>query len=351
MAGIRSVQAAYVQAPYHLSFRQVELPEPGRGQLLLEVLACGICGHDMEIVAQLATQPKPFGHEICGLVRAVGEGVGHVKVGDQVVLESSSFCGECSLCRNGRVDLCNKGAGFWGASVMGFGEAMLVPAHSAVPAPDMSPLAAVLAEPCGVAVDMVKVAEIGLADRVLVVGAGAIGLMALAIARRLTSGVVVATARSDAKLEWARRLGADAVVNTEKLSLADCGKPYGGFDKVLVTAPPQLLPDCLTAAAYGGCVVFIGFDWGAGSKIQLDTTAMHLGKKQLRSSFASPAVYFPETLQLLRSQAVPAKQLVSQLFPLSRLEEALHLVRDHHDQVRKVVVVPDGHFGNLPPLA
>jgi len=273
-----TVQAGYIQVPFQVSFREVALRAPAPHEVLLDVLACGICGHDVEIASQLAEQPRPFGHEVAGVVRAVGDCVTHVKPGDQVVLESGSFCGDCDLCRNGRVDLCNKAPGFWAEPAMGFSAAMVVHARTVVPAPDIDPIAAALAEPCGVAVDMVKVAEIGLTDRVLVVGTGAIGLMALAIARRRTAGLVVAADLYPTKLEIARRLGADAVVHTGETPLAECGKPFGGFERVLVTAPPKVLPDALATACYGGHVTFIGFDWGAGGVISLDTTAMHLGK-------------------------------------------------------------------------
>ena len=339
-----TVTTAYVDSPFQLSYRQVTLPAPGPRELLMDVLACGICGFDMEIAGQLAKKPQAFGHEICGVVREAGDGVWHVKPGDQVVLESASFCGECELCRNGRVDLCNKAPGFWSQPAMGFSEAMITPAHSAVPAPDIDPFAAALAEPCGVAVDMIKVAEIGLTDRVLVVGTGAIGLMALAIARHRTTGLLVAANRSPGKLEVAGRLGADAVIALNETPLAECGKPYGGFDKVLVTSPPHTLPDALTAAAYGGYVVFVGFDWGQEGHISLDTTAMHAGKKQLRSSFASPAVYLPEALHLLRTGTVPVQEIVSHHFPLSQLGEAMTLIRTNRDATRKVMIVPDGRF-------
>ncbi len=340
----RTVTASYIQRPFQVSTREVALRSPGRDEVLLEVLACGICGHDMEIAMQLAQTPRAFGHEVAGIVCEVGSGVKHVKAGDQVVLESSSFCGVCDLCRNGRVDLCNKAPAFWAEPAMGFSQAMIVPACNAVPAPDIDPMAAALTEPCGVAVDMIKVAEIALCDRVLVVGTGAIGLMALAIARRRTSGLIVAANRSPAKLETARRLGADAVVDTSITPLAECGKPFGGFDRVLVTAPPKLLPDALNTTSYGGSVTFIGFDWGNGGNITLDTTRMHLGKQQLRSSFASPAVYLPEALHLLRSNVVPAAEIISHRFPLSRLQQAMLTARDQRGTTRKVLVIPDEHY-------
>lgn len=110
----RTITAAYVQAPYKLEFREVELPPPGPGQILVEVTACGICGYDLEIAAELATEPRAFGHEIAGIVAEVGAGVTNVAVGDPVALESSSFCGVCEQCRNGRVDICTHSFGFWG---------------------------------------------------------------------------------------------------------------------------------------------------------------------------------------------------------------------------------------------
>jgi L-iditol 2-dehydrogenase len=221
---------------------------------------------------------------------------------------------------------------------------MIVPTRAVVPAPDIDPMAAVLAEPCGVALDMVKVAEIGITDRVLVVGTGPIGLMAIAIARRLTTGPLVAANRSESKLETATRLGADAVVSTKGISLAKCGEPYGGFDKVLITAPPQLIPDAITAAAYGGYIVFIGSDFRGGGVVPIDTHALHFGKKQLRSSFASPALYLPQVLHLLRSNAVPASEIVSHRFPLSKMGEAIRTVREDREAARKVVVIPDCRF-------
>ncbi|MCE5198885.1 MAG: alcohol dehydrogenase catalytic domain-containing protein [Armatimonadota bacterium] len=338
------VASAYVQKPFQVSFQDVELRPPSLGEVLIDVLGCGICGYDMEMAEYLADKPQAFGHEIVGIVREVGEGVTHVAPGDQVVLESGSFCCDCADCRNGRVDLCAKGRNFWGESALGFSEAMIAPARAVVPAPDIDPMAAVLAEPCGVAIDMVVTAEIGLTDRVLVVGTGAIGLMALAIARHKTTGPVVAANRTPGRLEAAKRVGVDAVVALRETPLKKCGEPYGGFDKILITAPPQVIPDCITAAAYGAYIVYIGSDFGGGGVVPIDTHALHFGKKQLRSSFASPALYLPQALHMLRTSAVPAKEIVSHVFPLSKISEALRTVREERDTARKVVVVPDARF-------
>lgn len=340
----RTVTAAYVQVPFQIEFRQVELPPPGAGQVLLEITACGICGHDLEIAGELATEPRAFGHEIAGIVAEVGEGVTNVAVGDPVALESSSFCSVCEDCRNGRVDLCRHSVGFWGGLAQGFAEYMLTPAKSCCLARDLDPTAAMMGEPAAVALDMIRLAEIGLTDRVLLVGAGAIGLMALPIVRRLTAGPVVAAGRAAGKLAVAKQMGADEVVDTRVTPLAECGQAYGGFDRVLVTAPPQTLPDCIEAAAYGGYIVFIGFDWGPGGVVPTDTTKLHAGKKQLRPSMDSPALYVPQALELMRRGAIPADVILSHRFPLSRLEEAVLTMRDDRENARKIAVIPDRRY-------
>jgi L-iditol 2-dehydrogenase len=341
---VATVTSARVQSPFRVSFASVELPAPSHAEVLLDVLGCGICGYDMECAASLAPEPQPFGHEISGVVREVGAGVTHVKPGDQVALLSSTFCGVCDLCLNGRVDLCNKGAGFWGRPAMGFSDAMLAPAGVVAPSPNIDPLAAMLAEPCGVALDMIKTAEIGLTDRVLVVGTGPIGLMALAMARRVTTGTLVAANRSTGKLAVATRLGADAVACTADTPLEELGKAHGGFDRILVTAPPDVIPACVTAAAYGGYIVFIGSNFVTDGDITLNTHALHFGKKQLRSSFASPALYFPEALHLLRTGVVPPAEIISHRFPLSQLPEAIRVVREERATACKVAVIPDARF-------
>lgn len=340
-AATTKVNAAYLQKPFQISYRQIALPEPNPGEILLDVLACGICGYDLEIAEYLADKPQPAGHEVVGIIRQIGHGVTNLAIGDQVVLESSSFCGYCELCRNGQVDLCSAGANFWGKPALGFSEAMIVPACAAVPAPDIDPFAAVLAEPCGVALDMIKTAEIGITDRLLLVGAGPIGLMALTIARRLTSNILVVANRSRGRLKTALRLGADEVFSTEDYTLTEYSEKFGGFDKILLTAPPTLIPDCISAAAYGGYIIFIGSDYQGGGIVPLDTHALHFGKKQLRSSFASPALYLPQALHLLRQGIIPAAEIVTHRLPLNQLADGMKLLRDKSTTSGKIVIIPD----------
>ena len=96
--------SVYVKAPWQFELREVNLPDtPDAGQVLIQVEACGICGTDLT-GAEQAAEWQAFGHEVAGVVVRAGTGADHLRVGQKVVLESSSFCGKCDLCRNGRVD-------------------------------------------------------------------------------------------------------------------------------------------------------------------------------------------------------------------------------------------------------
>ncbi|HUS59067.1 MAG TPA: alcohol dehydrogenase catalytic domain-containing protein [Planctomycetota bacterium] len=336
------MKAAYVKAPYQFQVRNVNLPKPGPRHVLVRVKSCGVCGTDaIHIAGQQAADWQAFGHEIAGVVEAVGDDVTHVKKGDRVALESSSFCRSCSLCRNGRVDLCNRAPGFWNATAMGFAEKMLAPIECVVQFDGLDFDAACLAEPLGVAIDLVKTAEIGLDDNVLVIGPGPIGLMALALARRQTAGRIflAGNSHSKARMKLGRKLGADELIETDKTPLA--GVDLGTrITRVLDTAPPQTLQTAIKAAATGAVIAYIGIEYGQGATVSFDANEFHFKKLQLRASFASPALYFPMALEFLKLGRIEANAFISHRFPLDRIEDAVCTAAHDKAKAVKVIVNP-----------
>ena len=99
------MRVVYVKAPFNFEIREVAMPEPGEGQVLLDVRACAVCGTDMHTAAADADYFQSFGHEIAGVVVKNGPGCHRFKVGDKVIIESGTFCHTCDNCRNGRVDI------------------------------------------------------------------------------------------------------------------------------------------------------------------------------------------------------------------------------------------------------
>ncbi|HUT01500.1 MAG TPA: alcohol dehydrogenase catalytic domain-containing protein [Phycisphaerae bacterium] len=336
------VQSAVFRAPWQCELREVELPDtPPAGWVSLRIQACGICGTDLTAWMGEPGDWRPAGHEVAGVVERLGHGAGDLAEGQTVALESSSFCGRCALCRDGRVDLCNtKAPNFWSQPAMGFSERMLAPACSVVPYDGLPPEHACLAEPCGVAYDMIKTAGIEMGDRVCLVGPGPIGLAAVALARHQGASRVLCIGRSTnrRRLEVAAGLGADTLATDEGLSeLKDLREQ---FDHVLMTAPTECIAPGLSLLAYGGEMTYVGIGTGGGA-IGFDANDFHFRKLQLRASFASPAIYFPAVLRLLAAGVIPAAELISHVIPLAEMPEALRLCREEKDNTLKVVIRPD----------
>lgn len=248
------MKSAYVKSPYQFEIRDNVLRDIGPDEVLVEIKACGICGSDMHAAYSQAPDWVPFGHEVAGIVNKVGHHVENVKVGDRVVLESSTFCRYCSNCRNGRVDLCHTGPnGMVNSDYGGFGEYMIAAKEQVVDIGGISFEEAALIEPLGVAFDLLYTADIKLNDDILVVGLGPIGLMALKLAKLSGARNVYAAARSTAekRIQTALKFGASAVIHTDKVNLEEYHFARGGVDKVLVTAPPKTIPSALKTLNYG----------------------------------------------------------------------------------------------------
>ncbi len=306
-------------------------------EVRLRVTACGICGTDLH---QHPGEPEaaPFGHEIAGTILELGAGVTDLGVGQKVVLESASACGRCANCRNCRQELCTDIRSFFHLGFLGFAEEMIAPAISAIPCEDLPPDVACLSEPLGVAIDMVRLAEIETTSNVMLIGAGPIGLMALALVKRMGARRVffVAHKHQEARRRLVERFGADAIIDPSETRIEDYefGCP---IDRVLVTSPPQTLNTAFAVAAKGGLVSYIGIAYGDGAYCRFEANDFHFKKLQLRASFASPALYTPLALQYLREGVVDGPALISHRFPLSMIAEAMEVARDKRTAVKVVV--------------
>ena len=334
-----TIKAAYIKAPWQVEVRDIELPELGSDEILLKVDACGICGSDLTAIKERQREWGAFGHEIAGEVLQVGAHVNNVEVSQTVVLESSSYCGVCSLCRNGRVDLCRKAAKIWGRSAMGFNEEMIAPACCAVPYKNISPEIACMAEPAGVAVDMVQVANIELNDSVCIVGPGPIALMSIPLALRQGAGRLVCIGKEShgTRLELAKELGAEVATIGNDLGELDDLKDQ--FDHVLMTAPAKFIPDCFPFLRYGGEITYIGIGTGSGD-ITFDANNFHFRKLQLRASFASPGIFLPLVLDLFEKGILPGEKFISHRFNLGQMDEAFPVLKDTPNDVIKMVIKP-----------
>ena len=209
MKALRKLAAA----DEHLELVEVPEPKPEPGWVVLEVTYAGICGTDLHIAHNQfpSWPPVTLGHEFCGRVADVGAEVEGWLPGDRVVCEPHSLaCGRCHLCRRGHAELCpHKRSPGWGVDG-GMAARVAVPAHLLHRVPDTVPdLAAAMCEPTAIAVTAAERMPVEPGSTVLVLGPGAVGLLAAMVARACGAGrtVVVGRASSRPRLELARRLG------------------------------------------------------------------------------------------------------------------------------------------------
>ena len=331
--------AAYIKDVDHIELRDIDLGTLDGNEIRLKIDACGICGTDVTAAVDGGEEYKPFGHEIAGTVVEIGSRVGNVSVGQKVVLESSSACGECSNCRNMRQELCSNTISFWYRNSLGFAEEMVSPAQCVVPYEGMTPAQACLSEPLGVALDMFSKTSIGFGDHVLVSGLGPIGLMAIRLAKLAGAERIYACdlSKAEKRLETAKAFGADTVIEVDKTPLAEY-KFEIPPNRFMITSPPKTISVMMEIAAPMSVICFIGLKFGDGANITFDANEFHFKRLQLRSSFASPAMNIPWALELLRNGSIDGRSLISHTFDLKQIAEAMNVaVKDVGDTLKVII--------------
>lgn len=248
-----------------LQIQDREVPRPGPGQVLVRIAASGLCHTDIHAAhGDWPVKPTPPfvpGHEGVGVVEALGSGVSHRAVGDRVALPwLGHACGHCDQCVRGWETLCEEQQNT-GYSIDGsFAEYAVADATYVVPVPDgVSPLDAAPLTCAGVTTyKAVKVAGIRPTERVAIFGIGGLGHLAVQYAK-IVGATVIAVDVDDAKLDMARELGADHVVNAGKTDPGPALEALGGADVAIVLAViPSVFETAFAALRRGGRLVCVG---------------------------------------------------------------------------------------------
>ena len=332
------MKSALLKAPYKIKMVDSDIPQAGKNCVLIEVMACAVCGGDLDS-ARHGSEYVHFGHEIAGVVREVGEGVDSVKAGDKVAIETTRLCGRCAPCRNGHPELCKSRQWFTDSGLGGFSEYITSHEKNLVIYDGLSFEEAAMIEPLGVAMDLIQTAEIGINDSVLIVGLGAIGLMALQLAKYRTAGAIcgVTSLSSIGKIEAAKKFGIDDICYYDKQYAGDDTFPVEKFDRILITSPPSTIPQYIELAAFGGKIAYLGF--GGDAKISFDANEFHVKKLSLKASFAAPALYFPMCIDIAKRGRVDLKSMISHRFTLEETADVMDKIGQDSTQLIKAVMV------------
>jgi L-iditol 2-dehydrogenase len=339
------MRAAFCTAPGAFELRDVPRPKPGAGEVLVRVRACGICGSDLDWY----TGPFPApgvcpGHEIAGEVVEVDREVREIGVGERVVVEPLVACGRCPACMAGDDQICRE-VEFLGVSRDGgFAEYVAVPRERVYPLPaELDFAVGGLAEPAAVCVHGVRLGDVAAGDRVLVLGAGTIGLLSIMAARTAGAAEVAITARHPHQAEMAGRIGATRVfpANPEGARARAEFFRESPPDVVIETVggAGETLNDSIQSVRPGGTVVLLGI-----FPSQPPCDALPLVVKEVR--LVGSLTYgrrdgqsdFELALEMMASNAPVLRDLVTHRFELERIREAFETAADKKRGAIKVAL-------------
>ena len=347
------MRAAVYHGPHDIRIEEVATPEPGPGEVLIEVSRNGICGSDLHTYVGASTGGAAMhvpgivlGHEFAGVVRELGDGVDDIRIGDVVAVAPIEWCGNCYACSHSWPQMCRK-LGLYGGYRLplngGLAPFVSVSRRSAFAVPEgLGAIEAALAEPMAVAVHAVRRAPATLGTTAMITGAGPIGLGVLQALIAGGSRTTIVTEISASRRAAAVLLGATAVVDPTAENPRSVIRELTGQGVDLAfetTADNSALRQAIEALRPRGTLVSVA---GWGQLAQVDMGLAMAKEIDVRFSMTyEPAIDFPTALGMLASGRFDAGTLISDHIPLDRLiEDGLEQLLHHSDRHVKILVDP-----------
>lgn len=330
------MQAVVIEAPTVVRVAELPDPEPGTGEVAVDVALTGVCGTDIHMLdGDFATARFPIvpGHEVTGTVVAAGSGVVSPRVGERVVVDPGVPCMACLLCRRGRPNLCEHRNAVGITLNGGAADRVVVAARNCHVVPDsVSSSAAVLAEPLACVLHAFEMVPRTSGQRVLVYGAGTIGLLAVQVARSLGAHGVDTVDFDANRLAVAQKLGASGVFAPDGLGDQD------DWDLVVdASGSPAAIGDGLGRLQRGGTFLQLGVAPG-DAVVPLSPYQVFARELTIVGSMTTRHT-FPGALRLIENGMIDSELIVEEPVPLSHYAKAVDMVRGRHSL--KVVVSPD----------
>jgi L-iditol 2-dehydrogenase len=336
------MRVAVLNSPGDVEVVERPTPTPGPDEVLVRVVAVGVCGSDTHyfdhgrIGRFVVESPLVLGHEASGVIEAVGPDVDPARVGQRVSIEPGVPCRACEQCLAGRYNLCPD-MQFHATPPVDGSLAELVTIHHAFahPVPDsVSDEAAALLEPLSVGVWACRKGAVGPGSRVLVTGAGPIGLVCVQVARACGASEIVVADLNDQRLSVATELGATHTISSGRQSIPDgyAGRPA---PEVLLecSGHPGATGDGIRALAPAGRAVLIGM---GGDELPLPLSVVQERELVVTGTFRYAGTW-PTAIALAASGQVDLERLVTGRFALADTAAALTAARDTPGAIKSVI--------------
>ena len=333
-----------------LRLERVPVPEPADfGDVLVRIRACGICATDYKAIRGIRRNvrfPAILGHEVAGVVAAVGPGVTHFRPGDEVIIQPSGSCGFCEVCRTGNPHYCDRayttgGDGPEDTRPGAFAEYMLAKESTLFHKPSgITFEAAALTEPLsGAWKGVIQYSEMRLGDDVVVIGVGSIGLLCLMVARAAGAGRLIAVDLSDYALRTALALGATHAVNAAREDARS--RIYqilpAGPDLVIEAAGPIEAVRLMVSLLRRGTRWNV-FGITTHETFELDGGLTHFLEARMDASFGTTPLAMTKAIRLMERGLVDTEKIISHRFSLSAIHEALEVMAS--PDRNKVMILP-----------
>ncbi len=341
------MKAAVLRGIRKIAIEDIPVPEPAQGEARVRVTSVGVCGSDVHYyvngrIGDAVVKPgQIIGHEFAGVVEKLGPGVTEPEPGTRVAVEPGINCGLCEPCQTGRPNQCPNVLFYGTPPVQGaFTEYVCHPAGLLFPVPDgLTDEDAAMLEPLGIGIHVVRRTTVDLGDSVAILGCGPIGLVTLMCARAAGASRVFVTDPRKYRLEYAKRLGAEAVMSPEDGVVASWLKDLTGGRGVVAAfecaGEQSTVTECVEGARVGGRVGLVGIP-----RVDEISIPIHVARRKeldmintRRSRFA-----IKTGLAMAEAKQVDLRTLVTHRFGLDGIAGALDLLDEYADGVVKAMI-------------
>ncbi|KAK58119.1 NAD(P)-dependent alcohol dehydrogenase [Staphylococcus lugdunensis] len=347
----RKMKVAVLNEPYDIEIKEVNVPELGPHDVLVQMLAVGVCGSDVHYYAHgsvgefVVEAPLILGHECAGKVAAVGSDVTHFKPGDRVAVEPGVPCGTCEYCKTGKYNLCPDVVFLATPPVDGaFTEYLKHPEDYLFHIPDtLSYEQATLNEPLSVGIQACRRANIQPGSSVVIMGMGPVGLMTVVAAKAFGATQIIVSDMEQNRLDEALKLGATTTINVKdedvNQRINELTQQHG-VDYAIETAGNQIaLRSALAALKNGGTLAAVGLAQEADNPLNIPFITNH--EINLVGIFRYANTY-DTGIQILSHTDADLNSMFTHQYPLSETKAAMERARTDKSGSLKVIVYPNG---------
>ncbi|MCK5759068.1 MAG: NAD(P)-dependent alcohol dehydrogenase [Clostridiales bacterium] len=341
------MKAAVLEKVGKIVIKDVEKPDVQPGHVLIKIDYVGICGSDVHYYEYgrigdfIVENPIILGHECSGIIERIGDGVSGFSIGDKVVPEPGFACNKCDYCKTGKYNLCEEMTFMATPPVDGsFCEYISYPADMVFKLPEnVSTKEGALIEPLAIGIYAAQRGGVFPGAKVLVLGAGCIGLVTMLATKAFGASQVIVTDVLDNRLEAAKRLGADFAINTSKKNLheliADTTGDTGVDVVIDCVGISPTINDAIDSCKKGGKIVLVGM--GADGNVNINMNRAISKEIDFKTIFRYRNI-FPTALKMVSDGKIDINGIVSHSFNFEEVADAMEFVMNNKEKVVKAII-------------